>query len=703
MAGPKRSSSSSHRGVRRSSSNNNNNDESAISIQQHPAYAGGAVGRRSTTRGTSTRTVARGAKNDNEKPAAGTAVATRSSRRIASSAAVAAAAAAAPDSTTTTHNNNKRKTTADDRVGGSGGTGLTIRTSSARSVTQPQTLHVTPSPAVASSAAAAGTNFAFETPPRKTRKGRGGGKILTELHGETITTSSGQPRLPKGVVDLFAYTTRDLHRFDVNDDDDDPFQEVESNSVSPEEADDVCHHCHGRPEVCTAESLSAEFIRSYGHDYWKSLKEREGPAVPYPVSPDDRTRIRGSPLLESSQGSGGTSGGGISASQGSDSSGGSSNRHHRQPLHELLLEEDWTTPPNRKSLIHPTTWARLAPRLTRLLKRTNRRQGPIESTDFLMYQPELTPKMRTILVDWLIELSDHFHFGPATLHRAITLVDMVLACGPLGNDRDEDARDYGEADLEEEEDDEQHTAGASAAEDGDNESGSRLSTCYFVSRNRFQLLGATCTWMACKLLETTPPTLSEIAYVSDHIYSSKQIKRMERRVCNALEFHLVAQPTPFLFLHEYLRASQETIHPSCFYEFGGHMAQTTTTTQSSVLVDLASYLLELGRMPYAPATRPPSLLAAAVVYLARVTLSLRSQDRSLCAEGWWTPTLQYYTGYTKAELRETVVEIHLYHLSAESSNLKAAFAKYKLKRHHRVALKTVARREDMGFEAHPEE
>lgn len=79
--------------------------------------------------------------------------------------------------------------------------------------------------------------------------------------------------------------------------------------------------------------------------------------------------------------------------------------------------------------------------------------------------------MRSILVDWIIELSEHFNFGPTTLHLAVTLVDKVLACGPLR--LDDDSEDEGDSDEEDE----------------------SKTTNFLISRERFQLLGAACTWV----------------------------------------------------------------------------------------------------------------------------------------------------------------------------------------------------------------
>ena len=309
----------------------------------------------------------------------------------------------------------------------------------------------------------------------------------------------------------------------------------------------------------------------------------------------------------------------------------------------------------------------------------------VESSRFLDYQPDLTPKMRAILMDWIIELSEHFNFGPSTLHLACTLVDQVLACGPLSFDDDEDENQQQQLDND----------------------GESKTNCFLISRDRFQLLGATCTWLACKMEELKPPQVSQIAYVSgtcllvchtvlvqgggrpsappwtshsvlvcvlwtDNIYSVEQIKRMERRVCNALGFAMSRQ-TPYLFIHEFLRASQECANPGC---------GAPESFRFMVL-----YLLELGRLTYLPVTKKPSLLAAAAIYLARVTFHMKP----------WSTTLEYYTGYKAADLMEMVLVVHSHQAAAEESNLKSCFAKYKAKKYLRVAIKTVPRVEDLGF------
>jgi hypothetical protein len=69
---------------------------------------------------------------------------------------------------------------------------------------------------------------------------------------------------------------------------------------------------------------------------------------------------------------------------------------------------------------------------------------PSISSQLLRHQPHLSEKMRAVLVDWLIELSEEYHLSPRTLHLAITLINRSLECGnddesegePLVIDRD---------------------------------------------------------------------------------------------------------------------------------------------------------------------------------------------------------------------------------------------------------------------------
>jgi hypothetical protein len=183
-----------------------------------------------------------------------------------------------------------------------------------------------------------------------------------------------------------------------------------------------------------------------------------------------------------------------------------------------------------------------------------------------------------------------------------------------------------------------------------------------------------------------PPSFDDFVYISDHSFTSNKLRQLESRVCKELEFRL-HRVTPLHFITEFLRASHACPNGCCHFDH-------------SVLRQLVLYLLELSRIPADLGRRKPSLVAAATIYLARATLGLRERrsDHAVDRHGYWTKTLQHYTGYSIKDLKKTVLTIHKYQLAAEESNYNASFAKFKLKKYKHVSLKTVLRIEDLGFE-----
>ena len=89
-------------------------------------------------------------------------------------------------------------------------------------------------------------------------------------------------------------------------------------------------------------------------------------------------------------------------------------------------------------------------------------------------QPDITSGMRSVLVDWLVEVGDEFSLQPATLYRAVGLVDRFLSL-------------------------------------------------MSVMRGKLQLVGTTAMYMAAKLEEIYPPELADFAYITDNTYCQKQV------------------------------------------------------------------------------------------------------------------------------------------------------------------------------------
>ena len=125
------------------------------------------------------------------------------------------------------------------------------------------------------------------------------------------------------------------------------------------------------------------------------------------------------------------------------------------------------------------------------------RIGPV----LISAQREITSRMRTTLVDWLVEVSEEFSLIPETLFLAIAFVDRYL--------------------VEEE-----------------------------VPRRSLQLLGITCIFIAAKFEEIYSPQISELCDITDNTYSAEQTLVMERQVLEALRFRM-CQPTVNTFLNYY--------------------------------------------------------------------------------------------------------------------------------------------------------
>eukprot|EP00548_Thalassiothrix_antarctica_P015995 CAMPEP_0194168600 /NCGR_PEP_ID=MMETSP0154-20130528/3505_1 /TAXON_ID=1049557 /ORGANISM="Thalassiothrix antarctica, Strain L6-D1" /LENGTH=381 /DNA_ID=CAMNT_0038879771 /DNA_START=432 /DNA_END=1577 /DNA_ORIENTATION=+ len=253
-------------------------------------------------------------------------------------------------------------------------------------------------------------------------------------------------------------------------------------------------------------------------------------------------------------------------------------------------------------------------------------------------QPHLTQKMRAVLIDWLIELSEEYAISAKTLHLTVVLLDRALECG--------------------------------ASKENDR----RL----IITRDMFQCLGCACMWMAAKMEEITSPTVNDFSYISADSYTKKDITEMEMSVCCALEFRLW-QVTPYHFVDELLWASSTRKNTNL----------TCPIVDSSMERSMILYLLELGTLLYEFVTTSPRKIATAAVYLSRLVLGIDN--------GAWTPTLEHYSGFSKWELEDVVLKLHKQHTASEESKLDNAFTKYRKEKHYNVALKTVPLRQNLGF------
>ena len=164
-----------------------------------------------------------------------------------------------------------------------------------------------------------------------------------------------------------------------------------------------------------------------------------------------------------------------------------------------------------------------------------------------------------------------------------------------------------------------------------------------IERDQLQLLGATAVFLACKIEERHPPYLDDFLFICDDAYKKSDLIKMEIKVFAALGYCL-AIPIPYRFLRRFAKASEVTM-------------ETLT---------LARYILETSLLEYDFVPVRASKMAAACLSLAMAMKDLNE----------WTPTLVYYTGYTRKDLNELVVKLNVLISVQPKKNLKTVHSKY---------------------------
>lgn len=128
----------------------------------------------------------------------------------------------------------------------------------------------------------------------------------------------------------------------------------------------------------------------------------------------------------------------------------------------------------------------------------------LPDSQYLFNQKQLKPKMRSILVDWLVEMHLRFRLLPETLFLAINIMDRFMS-------------------LE------------------------------IVQIDKLQLLATGSLFIAAKYEEVFSPSVKNYAYFTDGSYTEEEILQAEKFVLTVLNFDL-SYPNPMNFLRRILKA-----------------------------------------------------------------------------------------------------------------------------------------------------
>uniref|UniRef100_A0A4X1SQP4 Cyclin P n=1 Tax=Sus scrofa TaxID=9823 RepID=A0A4X1SQP4_PIG len=110
----------------------------------------------------------------------------------------------------------------------------------------------------------------------------------------------------------------------------------------------------------------------------------------------------------------------------------------------------------------------------------------------------VTPEMRALVVDWLVQVHEYLGLAGDTLYLAVHLLDSYLRAGR-------------------------------------------------VRLHRLQLLGVACLFVACKVEERVLPEPASLCLLGDGSFSRAELLRAERRILSRLDFRL-HHPGPLLCL-----------------------------------------------------------------------------------------------------------------------------------------------------------
>jgi len=179
-----------------------------------------------------------------------------------------------------------------------------------------------------------------------------------------------------------------------------------------------------------------------------------------------------------------------------------------------------------------------------------------------------------------------------------------------------------------------------------------------IPRAKLQLVGVSAMFLISKIEEVYAPAISDFVYITDYAYTDMDIRLMELRIIRALNFDL-CQPISLNFLRRYSKAGEVDV------------------LQHS----LAKYTLEICLMDFSLVNVSGSLLSSAALCLSLLIL-----DKSTSLDTVWSPTLEYYSGYSAEEVLALIPRLASNVQKIDRmSNLESIRTKYKSGRFLKVA------------------
>ncbi|KAF6774243.1 hypothetical protein AHF37_07084 [Paragonimus kellicotti] len=135
-------------------------------------------------------------------------------------------------------------------------------------------------------------------------------------------------------------------------------------------------------------------------------------------------------------------------------------------------------------------------------------------SDFIGPDGEVNPRMRYILVNWLVQIHHSYKLQPETLYLCIALLDRYL-----------------------------------------------MKHSKELTKDRFQLVGIAALFIAAKFEEMYPPDISDFTAVTHNAFNKSDIRNCEQKILQSVDFYL-SIPIPLVYLRRLSRAvdADRTMH-----------------------------------------------------------------------------------------------------------------------------------------------
>ena len=125
--------------------------------------------------------------------------------------------------------------------------------------------------------------------------------------------------------------------------------------------------------------------------------------------------------------------------------------------------------------------------------------------------------MRSVLIDWLIQVHLKFHLLQETLYLCVQIIDAYLQLVD-------------------------------------------------VPKMQLQLVGVTAMFVASKYEEMYVPAIDDFVYMTDNTYTKSDIRQMEISILRTLDF-MIGKPLPLHFLRRFSKAGQVVYFKKKFFNW----------------------------------------------------------------------------------------------------------------------------------------